>query len=169
MVGNEKPRDDAHADRTAPITVTVIDDHPAIIAAVRHWYATATAPIHVVASGDTAKAAWLPPGDRADIVILDLQLAEGMAYSALRQLVDAGRHVIVYTMRNDQHTALTCLDIGAFTFLSKSKGEEHLVPATVAAAEGRPYTPPELAGVLGTNTRSDRPQMSQRELDVLLE
>ncbi|AXK36648.1 DNA-binding response regulator [Streptomyces armeniacus] len=152
------------------ITVTVIDDHPAIVAAVEHWYATAGTPIDVVASGPDVKAAWVPPGDSADVVVLDLQLSGGEpAYSDLRRLVDAGRQVIVYTMREDQQTALTCIDIGAFTFLTKSKGGEHLVPATIAAAENRAYTPPGLAGAFGTNTRSDRPQLSRRELDVLIE
>jgi two-component system, NarL family, nitrate/nitrite response regulator NarL len=154
-----------------PITVTVIDDHPAILAGVEYWYATAEPPIRVLASGSSPKAAWIPPGDSARVVVFDLQLSsQGSAsYGELRRLVDAGRQVIVYTMRDDEQAALTCLDIGAFTFLTKAEGKEHLVSATVAAAENRPYTPPALAGAFGANRRSDRPRLSEREENVLVE
>lgn len=153
------------------ITAAVVDDHPAIRAGVEYWYATADPPIRVLASGSTAAAAWTPPGDAAHVVVLDLQLPgqEAPAYGELRRLVDAGRQVIVYTMREDENTALTCLDVGAFTFLTKAEGKDHLVAATVAAAHDRPYTPPALAGAFGANRRSDRPRLSEREESVLIE
>ena len=113
--------------------------------------------------------AWLDPGDRADVVVLDLQLdITGPAYGDLKRLVDAGRQVVVYTMREDRETALTCLDIGAFTYLTKAEGEDHLVAAIHAAASHTPYTPPALSGALGTDTRSNRPKLTQRQIDVLL-
>lgn len=153
------------------ITVTVVDDHPAILVGIEQWYASAPEPIRVVASGATAKAAWLPPGDTADVVVLDLQLTgqAGPAFGDLRRLVDAGRHVIVYTMRDDEQTALTCLDLGAVTYLTKTEGADHLVGATLAAARDRPYTPPALAGAFSANTSSDRPKLSLREEEVLVE
>ena len=52
-------------------------------------------------------------------------------------------------MRDSQEVALTCLELGAFTFLTKAEGERHLVAATRAAAERLPYTPPALAGRSG--------------------
>ncbi|SDQ57260.1 response regulator transcription factor [Thermostaphylospora chromogena] len=152
------------------ITVTVIDDHPAVRAGVEYWYSTANPPIKVVAADATPKAAWTPPGDTAMVVVFDLQLSGGQpAYGELRRLVDAGRQVIVYTMRDDERTALTCLDIGAFTFLTKAEGEQHLVAATIAAASDQPYTPPALAGAFGANTAPDRPRLSSREEEVLIE
>ncbi|SDZ36420.1 DNA-binding response regulator, NarL/FixJ family, contains REC and HTH domains [Amycolatopsis xylanica] len=156
---------------TGDITVAVIDDHPAVIAGVEFWYSTADPPIEVVATGPADKAAWVPPGDTADVVVFDLQLSgqPGPSYGALRRLVDAGRQVIVYTMRDDEQAALTCLDIGAFTFLTKAEGKDHLVAATVAAAQDLPYTPPALAGALGANRSSDRPRLSEREENVLIE
>ena len=71
-------------------------------------------------------------------------------------------------MRDDRETALTCLDIGAFTYLTKAEGEQHLVAAIQAAANHEPYTPPALSGALGTDTRSNRPRLAPREIDVLL-
>ncbi|GAB3874116.1 hypothetical protein GCM10029964_015550 [Kibdelosporangium lantanae] len=151
-------------------SVVVIDDHPVVVAGVRAWCATADPPIEVLDAGPNVAVAWLEPGDRADVVVLDLQLdITGPAYGDLKRLVDAGRQVIVYTMREDRDTALTCLDIGAFTYLTKAEGDEHLVAAIQAAANNTPYTPPALSGALGTDTRANRPKLTPRQVDVLLE
>jgi DNA-binding NarL/FixJ family response regulator len=151
-------------------SVVVVDDHPAVVAGVRAWCYAAYPPIEVIDSGSNVAVAWLEPGDRADVVVLDLQLdITGPAYGDLKRLVDAGRQVVVYTMREDRETALTCLDIGAFTYLTKAEGEDHLVSAIYAAAESTPYTPPALSGALGTDTRAHRPSLTPRQVDVLLE
>ncbi|TCO62468.1 response regulator transcription factor [Actinocrispum wychmicini] len=151
-------------------SVVVVDDHPAVVAGIRAWCQTADPPIEVLDYGPTVAVAWLEPGDRADVVVLDLQLdITGPAYGDLKRLVDAGRQVVVYTMREDRDTALTCLDIGAFTYLTKAEGDEHLVAAIEAAAHNQPYTPPALSGALGTDTRANRPKLTPRQVDVLLE
>ncbi|MFC0113657.1 response regulator transcription factor [Kibdelosporangium aridum] len=151
-------------------SIVVVDDHPAVIAGVKAWCQAADPPIDVLDSGSSVSVAWLDPGDRADVVVLDLQLdITGPAYGDLKRLVDAGRQVVVYTMREDRETALTCLDIGAFTYLTKAEGEDHLVAAIHAAASNTPYTPPALSGALGTDTRANRPNLTQRQIDVLLE
>ncbi|MFD3307403.1 response regulator transcription factor [Streptomyces sp. NPDC058656] len=155
---------------SAPVSVVVVDDHPAILAGVEMWYAASARPITVVAAGGSVREAWTAPGSTADVVLLDLQLGEGApALSSLRRLVDSGRQVVVYSMRDDEKTALTCLDLGAATFLTKSEGQDHLVEATLAAADERPYMPPALAGALGTNARADRPQLSAGEENALIE
>ena len=152
------------------ISVVVVDDHPVVTAGVRAWCALADPPIQVIASGPDVSAAWAAPGADADVVLLDLLLdVTGPAFGDLKRLVDAGRQVIVYSMREDKETVLTCLDIGAFTYLTKAEGEEHLVAAIRAAAVARPYTPPALAGALGTDDRPYRPRLSPRETEVLLE
>ncbi|MFB9903042.1 DNA-binding response regulator [Allokutzneria oryzae] len=152
------------------ITVAVVDDHPAIAAGVRVWCASATPPIKVLAAGPTVRTAWLEPGSLADVVVFDLQLADSVpAYGDLRRLVDDGRKVVVYTMRDDPETALTCLDIGASCHITKAEGERHLVAAIRAAANDLPYTTPSLAGALGTDMRLHRPKLAPREVDVLIE
>jgi DNA-binding NarL/FixJ family response regulator len=152
------------------ITVAVVDDHPAVVAGVRAWCAFADPPIKVLASGPNVSVAWLEPGSSADVVVFDLQLdVSGPAYGDLKRLVDAGRQVVVYSMRSDHETVLTCLDIGGFTYLTKAEGEDHLVEAIHAAAASTPYTPPVLSGAFGTDDRPHRPRLSPRESQVLLE
>lgn len=152
------------------ISVVVVDDHPVVNAGVRAWCALADPPIEVVAWGSNVSVAWLPPGAGADVVVLDLQLdVTGPALGDLKRLVDAGRQVVVYSMRSDQETVLTCLDIGAFAYLTKGEGEDHLVAAITAAAASVPYTPPAMSGAFGTDGRRHRPRLSPRETEVLLE
>ena len=91
------------------ITAVVVDDHPVVVAGVRAWCALADPPITVVDSGPTLATAVVGPGAEADVVVLDLQLdLSGPAYGNLKWLVDAGRRVVVSTMRDDQdnHPAL---------------------------------------------------------------
>ncbi|MFG3497505.1 response regulator [Streptomyces sp. NPDC047928] len=153
-----------------PVGVVLVDDHPVVLAGIEYWYTASDHPITVLAKGDDVSAALTGPGSAADVVVLDLQLSEGTpAYPELKRLVAQQRQVIVYTMKDSQEAALTCLDLGAFTYLTKAEGERHLVAATLAAAEGVPYTPPALAGAFGSDTRRGRPVLSPREVDVLLE
>lgn len=152
-----------------PARVVVIDDHPAILAGVQSWYAAADPPITVVAAGPDLAAAWTEPGRTAPVVVLDLHLGGAApVYGDLGRLVKAGKQVIVYTMRDDTTTPLTCLDIGAFTYLTKAEGPAHLVAATHAAAAGRPFVSPSLAGAIALDRRQSRPPLSEREIDVLL-
>ncbi|GCD92706.1 DNA-binding response regulator [Embleya hyalina] len=152
------------------VRVVIVDDHPAVVAGIEGWYAGADPPIEVVAAGPDVGVAWAGPGLGVEVVVFDLMLGNPTpAYGDLKRLVDHGRRVVVYSMREDQDTALNCLDIGAFTYLTKAEGGAHLVAATRAAAELRPYTPPALGGAFGADRRPGRPRLSDREIDVMVE
>ncbi|MDQ2584379.1 response regulator transcription factor [Saccharothrix yanglingensis] len=152
------------------LTAVVVDDHPAVRAGVAYWLSSGAPPITVVAAGEDVRAAWLGEGARADVVILDLHLGGPTpALGDLRRLVEAGRRVVVYSMRADDEIALQCLELGALCYLTKAEGAEHLVQATRAAAAGRPYTPPSLAGALAGDRSDHRPALSAREVEVLVE
>jgi DNA-binding NarL/FixJ family response regulator len=151
------------------ITVVVVDDHPATVAGIEMWCAAEAPSIQVVDSGASVAVAWTGPGGSADVVVFDLQLGSQVpAYGDLRRLVDVGRQLVVYTMREDKDTALTCIEIGAFSVLTKSEGPAHLIAAIRAAAANLPYTPPSLARAFSADTRHGRPRLTPREVDVLL-
>lgn len=154
----------------APVlTAVILDDHPAVTAGVEAWCTAADPPIRLIDAGDRLAHVWTEPGRSADVVIFDLQLGgQPPAFHDLRKLVQAGRTVIVYSQRADNATALTCLDLGAFTYLTKAEGKAHLIPAIHAAAQDLPYTSPSLAGALCTDDRPDRPSLSARETEVLV-
>ncbi|HYQ65947.1 response regulator transcription factor [Actinophytocola sp.] len=151
------------------ITVAVVDDHPAMRLGVRLWMESADPPIRVTAEGDSIMTAWTEPGDRADVVVLDLELRPGVpGYDDLKRLATAGRRVVVYTHRQDQAAALACIAGGATTYLTKHESNEHLVSAVRAAAAGEQYVSPSLAGAMANNPAPDRPRLSPREKEVLL-
>jgi len=140
------------------LTAVILDDHSAVTAGVEAWCTAADPLIRLIDAGDRLVHVWTEPGRSADVVIFDLQLGgRPPAFHDLRQLVKAGRTVIVYSQRADNATALTCLDLGAFTYLTKAEGKAHLIPAIHAAAHQLPYTSPSLSGALGTDDRPTGP------------
>lgn len=156
-------------DSVPVLTAVILDDHPAVTAGVEAWCTVANPPIRLIDAGDRLAHVWTEPGRSADVVIFDLQLGgRPPAFHDLHQLVQAGRTVIVYSQYADNGTALNCLDLGAFTYLTKAEGKAHLIPAIHAAAHQVPYTSPSLSGALATDDRPGRPVLSVREIEVLL-
>jgi DNA-binding NarL/FixJ family response regulator len=158
------------ADSIAPgmVTVVIVDDHVAITAGVRLWCEQAVPPIEMIDAGTRLSDVWAGPGANADVVVFDLELVPGTPeFGELRRLVESGRRVIVYSQHVDNATALKCIDLGALAYLTKREGPEHLVPAIRAAAQGLSYTAPSLSGALVADDDSNRPQLSQREMQVL--
>ncbi|WP_326620216.1 response regulator transcription factor [Streptomyces anulatus] len=154
----------------ARLSAVIVDDHPAVRAGVAQWLVTGVPPIEVVASGGDVRVAWTGDGATADVVVLDLHLGGPTpALGELRRLTEAGRQVVVYSMRADSAIALQCLELGALSYLTKAEGAEHLIEAAVAAASGRAYTPPALAGALAGDRTTGRPTLSARETEVLVE
>ncbi|MCI3222581.1 response regulator transcription factor [Streptomyces sp. NP-1717] len=152
------------------LTAVIIDDHPAVRAGIAQWLTAGTPPIRVAASSENVRAAWTGEGVTADVVILDLHLGGPVpAMGELRRLTEAGRRLVVYSMRADDDTALQCLELGALSYLTKAEGAEHLLEAAVMAAAGRGYTPPSLAGALAGDRSATRPSLSARETEVLIE
>ncbi|MEU4025657.1 response regulator transcription factor [Streptomyces anulatus] len=154
----------------ARLSAVVADDHPAVRAGVAQWLVAGVPPIEVVASGGDVRVAWTGDGATADVIVLDLHLGGPTpAMGELRRLTEAGRQVVVYSMRADSAIALHCLELGALSYLTKAEGAEHLIEAAVAAASGRAYTPPALAGALAGDRSTGRPTLSARETEVLVE
>ncbi|MEN3609104.1 response regulator transcription factor [Plantactinospora sp. ZYX-F-223] len=151
-----------------PITAVIVDDHVAIAAGVRYWCSQARPPIELIDAQARLANVWTGPGAKADVVILDLELMpKTPAFGELSRLVDHGRRVIVYSQHTDSRTVLKCVNLGALAYLTKTEGQEHLVPAIQAAANGKPYTAPSLGGVLITDDDPGRPRISRREAEVL--
>jgi DNA-binding NarL/FixJ family response regulator len=151
------------------VTVAILDDHPAVVAGVEAWCSAARPIISVIDVGGRIAELWTGAGAAADVIVFDLHLGDrSPAFRDLRMLADSDRRIIVYSQRSDAVTALTCLEMGAFTYLTKAEGKPHLVPAIQACAAGRPYTSPSLAGAMAGDTRTGRPSFSPRETEVML-
>ncbi len=102
-------------------------------------------------------------------MLLDLQIhGNKPEFEALRTLSDAGQRVIVYSHLSADEVILTCLDIGAVSYLIKTEGKRHLIDAIHAAHSATPYVAPRMAKALLNDARLGRTNLSQREKEVLI-
>ncbi len=155
------------------ITVALIDDHEVVHEGLASWCGAAMPPI-TVAGRYLRPTEFLTAGtaSRVDAVVLDLQFGDGsplIALDMVRTLADAGHRVVIYSMRSDAATILDCLDNGAVTYLTKSEGRQHIVLAIEAAVTDRPYVSPSMAGAMSADTRCSRPELTDREREVLIQ
>jgi DNA-binding NarL/FixJ family response regulator len=150
------------------ISVVVIDDHEVARKGLAAWCGESDPPIDVVADGASVEIAFQGIGRTADVVVLDLQLVpEQPGLDGLQRLVDASRHVVVYTQIADSSMAVRCIDLGALAYVTKAEAGEHLIAAIRAAAEGRGYTPPTLGGAMAGNADPQSPSLSIQETTAL--
>ena len=160
------------ADTPAPITVAVIDDHDVVHAGVEAWCAQADPAIEVIGSFPTpaaflARFAEVP--NPVDVVLLDLQIdGNKPEFDTLDKLCRAGQRVVVYSHLATDEVVLTCLDIGAVSYLTKSEGQRHLIDAIHAAHSATPYIAPRMAKALLNDTKLGRANLSDREKEVLI-
>lgn len=155
---------------SAVIGVALVDDHEVVLAGIQGWCQAADPPIAVRIAckhPDELADVGVP---RVDVVVLDLQFdGSGPALQSIRKFAAAGHRVIVYSMVTEPGTILACLDLGALTYLAKSEGKGHLVAAIHAAVSDAPYVGPTMAGAMAGDKGNDRPTLSSREQEVLLQ
>ncbi|MFD7029271.1 response regulator [Streptomyces sp. NPDC059917] len=156
------------ADR--PISAVIVDDHEVVIDGVRGWCARAEPPIHLVSAGRQLSRVWTGEGALADVVVFDLCLVTKNVFEfhELRQLVSSGRKVVVFSGEVSAEVIRTCGRLGAMSFVTKEEGEKHLINAIRAAAEGLTYTAPRHAGTIVGDSSPDRPELSEKQTEVLL-
>ena len=106
---------------------------------------------------------------RPDVVLMDLQLGEGMdGVTATRRLTAEGdAHVLVLTMFDTDADIARAIEAGATGYLLKAERPEELFAAIHSAASGRTALSPPVADRLLARMRSPRPSLSGREQDIL--
>lgn len=151
-----------------PLTAVIVDDHAVVTAGVRYWCSQADPPIKLIDAEARLANVWTGPGATADVVIFDLQLQrDQQEFAELRRLIDSGRRIVVYSQDAHNATAIRCIQLGALAYVTKREGQEHLVAAVRAAADGHPYTPPSLSGALVADDDPNRPRLTPQEIATL--
>jgi two-component system, NarL family, response regulator NreC len=160
------------------IRVVLVDDHAIVRTGLKAVLADAP-DIDVVgeASGGNEAVA-LMEHSLADVVVMDLSMAEGDGLTATRELThrEDGPRVLVLTMHAEEDYLVPVLEAGAVGYLVKSAADRELVDAVRAVAHGDVYMRPAAARVLAKNPtkkdplRADRERferLTERERDVL--
>lgn len=152
-------------------TIAIVDDHDVVHAGIGAWCAEADPPVRLI-GGYYSPAEFLSAFPEApneiDVVVLDLQFAGKPDFDILRRLCKRGQRVVVYSYLSADEVILTCLDIGAVTYLVKSEGKRHLIEAIRVATTGTPYVGPRMAKALHNDCLLGRISLSEREKEVLV-
>ncbi|MFJ4367593.1 response regulator [Streptomyces chartreusis] len=154
-----------------PVRILVCDDHAVVRAGLLALLDSAP-DIEVVGEAGTgeealALAAKLAP----DVVLMDLQLGEGIdGVETTRRLTSspaAHTHVLVLTTYDTDADITRAIEAGATGYLLKAERPDELFAAIHAAAEGRTALSAPVAGRVMASLRRPRPTLTDRERDIL--
>ena len=138
------------------IRVVLVDDHAIVRTGLKAVLGGAPE-IEVVgeASGGTEATALLA-GTPADVVVMDISMADGDGITATRAITkgsaDAPR-VLVLTMHAEEAYLEAVLEAGASGYLMKSTADRDLVQAVRTVARGELFVQPSAARVLAQGAR----------------
>ncbi|MFB6783964.1 response regulator [Streptomyces sp. NPDC057565] len=111
-----------------------------------------------------ALAARLTP----DVVLMDLQLGEGIdGVEATRRIAATGVHVLVLTTYDTDADITRAIEAGATGYLLKAERPEELFAAIRSAAQGRTTLSPPVASRVMARMRRPLPTLTDRERDIL--
>lgn len=169
--------DSAAPQTDSLIRVMVVDDHPMWREGVARDLTDEGFEVVATADGIRSAAVRAAAVD-FDVVLMDMQLADGTGAQAITEVlaVRPTARVLVLSASDERDDVLEAIKAGATGYLVKSAQRSELVAAVRATAEGQAVFTPGLAGlVLGEYRRiarspgPDSPVLTERETQVLRE
>ncbi|MGW8744411.1 response regulator [Streptomyces sp. NPDC055794] len=167
---------DPAAGAPAAVRILVCDDHVVVRAGLLALLDSAPG-IEVVGEAGTGEEALALAGRLApDVVLMDLQLGEGIdGVETTRRLTAAPAagsgsrtpHVLVLTTYDTDADITRAIEAGATGYLLKAERPEELFAAIHAAAQGRTALSGPVASRVMANMRRPRPSLTDRERDIL--
>lgn len=154
----------------APVRVLLVDDHPVVRAGLRALLTTAGS-VDVIGEAESGEEAVATTAElRPDVVLMDLQMGEGLdgvAATAALLAKPEPPTVLILTTYDTDADILRAVEAGAAGYLLKDAAPERLIEAVHAAARGETVLAPVVAQRLMDRLRSPLPELSGRELEVL--
>ncbi|MGW0833816.1 response regulator [Streptomyces prunicolor] len=152
-----------------PVRLLLCDDHAVVRAGLRALLSSADGIEVVGEAGSGEEALALAARVRPDVVLMDLQLGDGMdGVTATRKLTAGdGPRVLVLTMFDTDADITRAVEAGATGYLLKAKRPEELFTAIRGAASGRTALSAPVADRLMARMRSPHPTLSEREREIL--
>ncbi|MGN6664148.1 MAG: response regulator [Solirubrobacterales bacterium] len=149
--------------------VVLVDDHPVVRSALKALLEGQEDLEVVGEAGDIASARAAVAELEPRVLVLDVNLPDGLAVDAVPELraQAPGTAIVLLTMERDLSLARRALDAGASGYLFKDSAHLELIEAVRAAAAGRRHLAPAVAKGLRDGSGEDRPALSPREAEVL--
>jgi two-component system, NarL family, response regulator NreC len=150
-------------------TVLLVDDHAVVRGALKALL-EGQEDLEVVGEAGTLAAGREALAEhRPNVLVLDVNLPDGLAVDALPDLREAwpGTEIVLLTMERDLTLARHALDAGAKGYLFKDSAHLELIEAVRAAARGDQRLAPAVAAGLKDARADERPVLSPRETEVL--
>ncbi|WP_143229267.1 transcriptional regulator [Actinophytocola xanthii] len=148
--------------------VSVVDDDRMLLDGMAAWFSS----VEDLVLGRrvrTVDELLADGGPAADVVVLDLLLADGSdPVRNVRRLVETGSRVLVVSVVPHGERGIDVVRAGAVGYLTKDHDLDVLADAVRSAAAGETVHSPELAFAWCRSDRPDRPQLSTQERAVLL-
>jgi DNA-binding NarL/FixJ family response regulator len=138
------------------IRVVLVDDHAIVRTGIKAVLGAAPEIDVVGEAAGGHEAVALLAKQEADVVVMDLSMAEGDGIAATRKITqDAAQRarVLVLTMHSEEAYLDAVLEAGASGYLVKSTADRELVDAVRAVARGDEWVQPAAARVLAQAAR----------------
>lgn len=153
-----------------PVRLLLCDDHAVVRAGLRALLSSADGIEVVGEAGSGEEALALAARLRPDVVLMDLQLGDGIDGVTATRKLTAGTpapRVLVLTMFDTDADITRAVEAGATGYLLKAERPEELFAAIRDAATGRTALSAPVADRLFAHLRDPRPALSDRERDIL--
>lgn len=160
---------DSISDGPVRLRIAIADDHPLIREGVRHLL-EAQPDFEVCGEAvDGTGALQVVERLQPDVIVLDLAMpgTNGIAAATEISAHFPQTRVVALTMHEEASYLRKALSAGARGYVVKRAVTEGLISAVRAVAAGGTYIDPLLAGLVAEIASDVRPQLSQREREVL--
>ncbi|MES2176646.1 MAG: response regulator transcription factor [Gemmatimonadota bacterium] len=138
------------------IRVVLVDDHAIVRTGLKAVLGSAPDVDVVGEAAGGHEAVTLLARTPADVVVMDISMADGDGIAATRTITAAGNdgpRVLVLTMHAEEAYLEAVLEAGASGYLVKSAADRELVDAVRAVARGEVWVQPAAARVLAQGAR----------------
>ncbi|MEU9318976.1 response regulator transcription factor [Streptomyces sp. NPDC048295] len=153
---------------TPPVRILLCDDHVVVRAGLLALLGSEPDIEVVGEAGSGEEAVSLAAKLTPDVVLMDLQLGEGIdGVEATRRIAATGVHVLVLTTYDTDADITRAIEAGATGYLLKAERPEELFAAIRSAAQGRTTLSPPVASRVMARMRKPLPTLTDRELDIL--
>lgn len=155
---------------SSAIRVVIADDHAVVRRGLRQLLDGEEGFDIVAEATDLDGARRYVCGHHPDVLVLDLNLPEGLSLGAIPEIRAQcpETQIVVLTMQNEPAYARQALAAGALGYVLKEAAESELVEAVRRAAAGDSYLNPRLGARVAAEVPTGPPDgLSRRELEVL--